>query len=331
MSRAVLFSFAVSLTLLLALNGERTWAYPDKPITVVVPYAAGGPTDKVARDVADGLRRQWPSATLVIEHTPGAGGTTGASKVARAPADGHTLLLAHIGISTSPWLYKSLKYTAREDFEYLGLINEVPMTLIGRPGLPVSSFPELVRWVRANRDKVNLAHAGAGSASHLCGLLLQQGLKLELTTIPFSGTGPAMAAMLSDQVDLMCDQATNTTSQIESGAVKAFGVTSGQRLASPPVLARLPTLNEGGLPGFKVTIWHGLYAPRGTPKAVVDKLNAALRAVLADPVFIKSQQSVGAVIVTDQRTTVEGHRQFVAAETARWGTVIKASGQEYID
>jgi tripartite-type tricarboxylate transporter receptor subunit TctC len=315
----------------LALAGSGACAYPNKPITLVVPYAAGGPTDKVARDFADGLRRQFAGTSILIDHTPGAGGTTGANKVARAPSDGHTLLLAHIGISTAPWLYKNLKYRARDDFEYLGLINEVPMTLIGRPGLPVRTFPELARWIQLNKAKVNLGHAGAGSASHLCGLLLQHGLKVDLTTIPFSGTGPAMAAMLGDQVDLMCDQATNTTAQIESGAVKGFGVTTDKRVDHPAVLSKLPTLEEGGLKNFKVTIWHGLYAPKGTPKAVLDQLNKALKAVLVDPGFIKNEHAGGAVIVTDSRSNSEDHKKFVEAETARWGVVIKASGQEYID
>lgn len=305
-------------------------AYPDKPVTVVVPYAAGGPTDKVARDLVEGLRRQFPGTAIVIEHTPGAGGTTGATKVARAPADGYTLLLAHIGVATAPWLYRHLKYNTA-DFEHLGMINDVPMTLIGRPGLPPTNFAELTRWIRANKTQANLAHAGAGSASHLCGLLLQQGLKTSLTTIPFSGTGPAMAAMLSDQVDLLCDQALNTTGQITSGAVKAYGVTTEQRLTQPPALARMPTLQESGLSGFKVTIWHGLYAPHGTPKTTTDRLNSALRAVLADPTFVKNQQAGGAVVVTDDRTSPEGHRRFVEAETARWGTLIKGSVLAYID
>lgn len=304
-------------------------AYPDKSITVVVPYAAGGPTDKVARDLVDSLRKQLPSTSFVIEHAPGAGGTTGVSKVARAPNDGHTLLLAHIGMATAPWLYKNLKYQVRDDFEYLGLVTEVPMTLIGRPGLLPSDIAELNRWIVANKDKVNLAHAGSGSASHLCGLLLQQALKVRLTTVPFSGTGPAMAAMLGDQVDLMCDQTTNAAPQIEGGTIKAYGVTSEGRMTNTPTLAKLPTLKESGLEGTQITIWHGLYAPKGTPAAVVEQLNMLIRAVLADPAFIKSQQIGGAVAVNDARMGGAAHKRFVEAETARWGQVIKAAGQAH--
>lgn len=304
-------------------------AYPTKPITLVVPYAAGGPTSRVARDLADGLRKQL-GTPITIDYTTGAGGTTGVSRVAHAPNDGHTLLLAHIGMATASWFYKNLKYNAAEDFDYLGLINEVPMTLIGRPGLPANNLAELRQWMQSHQGKINLAHAGPGSASHLCGLLLQQGLKTELVSIPYSGTGPAMAAMLSEQVDLLCDQATNTTQQIESHAVKAYGVTTEARLTQPTTLSSLPTLDESGLKGFKITIWHGLYAPKGTPQAVADKLNQALRAVLADPAFLAAQQAAGAVVVTDQRNQAPAHKRFVQAETIRWGQVIKVSGQKYI-
>ncbi|MES2886483.1 MAG: tripartite tricarboxylate transporter substrate-binding protein [Pseudomonadota bacterium] len=324
MNRILLFSALIGA---LGLAPAAAQAYPHKAVTVVVPYAAGGPTDKVARDLVDSLRKQLPRTTFLIEHTPGAGGTTGVSKVARAPNDGHTVLLAHIGMATAPWMYKNLKYQVQDDFEYLGLITEVPMTLVGRPGLPPSDVADLTRWIVANKGKVNLANAGNGSASHLCGLLLQQALKVRLTTVPFSGTGPAMAAMLGDQVDLMCDQTTNTTPQIESGTIKAYGVTSESRMTHSPTLAKLPTLKESGLRGMQITIWHGLYAPKGTPASVVDRLNQMIRAVLADPAFVKSQHAVGAVVVKDARMGGAEHKRFVEAETARWGRVIKASGQ----
>jgi tripartite-type tricarboxylate transporter receptor subunit TctC len=242
-------------------------AYPDKPITIIVPFAAGGPTDKVARDLAEALRKPLGNATIIIENVGGAGGTLGATKVAKAAPDGYTLLLAHAGISTAPALYRNLQYKTLEDFEYLGMINEVPMTLVAKPAMAANTYPELMKWLEANRGKANLAHAGLGSASHLCGLMFQSTTKIEMQTVPYKGTAPAMTDLIGGQVDLMCDQTTNTTSQIETGKIKAYAVTSKQRLKVPASLAKLPTLDEMGLKGFNVTIWHALYAPKGTPKA----------------------------------------------------------------
>jgi tripartite-type tricarboxylate transporter receptor subunit TctC len=301
-------------------------AYPDKPITVVVPFAAGGPTDKVARDFAEAIRKHLNNATIVVENVGGAGGTLGANKVAKAAPDGYTLLLHHIGMATSPALYRNLPFKTLEDFEYLGMINDVPMTLIGRSTLPANTYPELVKWLEANKGKINLANAGLGAASHLCGLLFQQGIKIDMTTVPYKGTAPAMTDLLGGQVDIMCDQTTNTTGQIESGKVKAFAVTTAKRLTTP-TLAKLPTLDESGLKGFNLTIWHGLYAPKGTPKAVQDQLNAALRNALRDPEFIKRQEGLGAVVVTDARLAPAEHKKFVAAEIDKLGVAIKAAGQ----
>ena len=300
--------------------------YPEKPITIVVPFAAGGPTDKVARDLAEALRKPLNNQTVVIENVGGAGGTLGATKVARAANDGYTLLLHHIGMATSPALYRNLPYKTLDDFEYIGLVNEVPMTLIGKPSLPASNYAELLKWLEANKGKVNLANAGLGAASHLCGLLLQSSLKIDMQTVPYKGTAPAMTDLLGGQVDIMCDQTTNTTSQIESGKVKAFAVTTTKRLTTP-ALAKLPTLDESGLKGFNVTIWHGLYAPKGTPKAALDKVNAALKAALKDPDFIKREEALGAVVVTDNRVNGPEHKKFVEAEINKWGPVIKAAGQ----
>jgi tripartite-type tricarboxylate transporter receptor subunit TctC len=302
------------------------WAdYPDKPVTIVVPFAAGGPTDKVARDLAEALRKPL-GATIVIENVGGAGGTLGATKVAKAAPDGYTLLLHHIGMATAPALYRNMQYKTLDDFEYLGLINEVPMTLIGRPTLPAANYAELVKWLEANKGKVNLANAGLGAASHLCGLLFQSAIKMEMTTVPYKGTGPAMTDLLGGQVDIMCDQTTNTTSQIDSGKVKAFAVTSSKRLTGPQ-LSKLPTLDEVGLKGFNVSIWHGMYAPKGTPKPVIDKINAALKTALKDPDFLKHEEALGAVIVNDARNNGPEHKKFVEAEINKWGPVIKAAGQ----
>jgi tripartite-type tricarboxylate transporter receptor subunit TctC len=300
--------------------------YPDKPVTLVVPFAAGGPTDKVARDLGEVLRKGLNNQTVIIENVGGAGGTLGAAKVAKAAPDGYTILLHHIAMATSPGLYRSLPYKTLEDFEYLGMINEVPMTLIGKPTLPANNYAELVKWIDASKGKINLANAGLGSASHLCGLLFQQAVKVDMTTIPYKGTGPAMTDLLGGQVDLMCDQTTNTTQQIEGGKVKAFAVTSMKPLTIP-ALAKLPTLDASGLKGFNVSVWHGLYAPKGTPKAAQDKINAALVAALKDPEFIKRQEALGAVVITDNRLAPAEHKKFVEAEINKWGPAIKAAGQ----
>ena len=312
-------------SLLAAASGAVMAEYPEKPVTIVVPFAAGGPTDKVARDLGDVLRRQL-NQPVIIENVGGAGGTLGAAKVARASPDGYTVLLHHIGMATSPALYRKLPYDTLGDFEYLGMVNEVPMTLVGRSTLPASTMPELMKWIDANRGKINLANAGLGAASHLCGLLFQQAVKVDMTTVPYKGTAPAMTDLLGGQVDLMCDQTTNTTQQIEGGKIKAFAVTTSKRLTTP-VLAKLPTLDESGLKGFNVSIWHGMYAPKGTPKAVIDKLNAALRTSLKDPEFIKRQEALGAVVVTDARVAGAEHKKFVEAEIGKWGPAIKAAGQ----
>jgi tripartite-type tricarboxylate transporter receptor subunit TctC len=304
-------------------------AWPTKPVTIVVPFAAGGPTDKVARDFAEAMRKPLGGATIVIENVGGAGGTLGAARVAKATPDGHTLLLFHIGMSTTPTMYRKPGFDALNDFEYLGMINDVPMTLIGRSTLPANNYAELVKWLNDNKGKVNLANAGQGSASHLCGLMFQSSVKIDMTTVPYKGTAPAMTDLLGGQVDIMCDQTTNTSSQIEAGKVKAYAVSTTQRLTTP-ALAKLPTLDEAGLKGFYVSIWHGLYAPKGTPKPVLDQLNAALKEALKDAEFVKRQQALGAVVVTDNRTNPAEHKKFVAAEIEKWGAVIKAAGQ-YVD
>jgi tripartite-type tricarboxylate transporter receptor subunit TctC len=310
-----------------ALLCTAVWAeYPDKPVTIVVPFAAGGPTDKVARDLAEAMRKPMGGQSIIIENVGGAGGTLGATKVARAPNDGYTLLLHHIGMSTAPALYRKMQYDTLGDFEYLGMINEVPMTLIGKPSLPANNYAELAKWIEANKGKINLANAGLGAASHLCGLLFQSTVKVDMQTVPYKGTGPAMTDLLGGQVDLMCDQTTNTTGQIETGKVKAYAVTTLKRLTTP-ALKNLPTLDEAGLKGFNVTIWHGLYAPKGTPKAVTDKINGALRVALKDADFVKREEALGAVIVSDARVAGPEHRKFVEAEINKWAPIIKAAGQ----
>jgi tripartite-type tricarboxylate transporter receptor subunit TctC len=314
-----------TLCLTLGVAGAAM-AYPDKPITMIVPFAAGGPTDKVARDLAEVLRKNLNNQSVIIENVGGAGGTLGANKVAKASPDGYTLLLHHLGLATAPALYRNLPYKTLEDFEYVGMVSDVPMTLIGRPTLPATNFAELRKWIDANKGQINLATAGLGAASHLCGLLFQQAMGVDMTTVPYKGTAPAMTDLLGGQVDLMCDQTTNTSTQIESGKVRAYAVTTAKPL-STPVLAKLPTLDSQGLKGFNVSIWHGLYAPRGTPKPILDQLNTALRAALKDPEFIKREEALGAVVVTDARLSPAEHKKFVEAELAKWGPIIKAAGQ----
>jgi tripartite-type tricarboxylate transporter receptor subunit TctC len=296
----------------------------DKPVTIVVPFAAGGPTDRVARDLAEALRKPL-GATVVVENAAGAGSTIGTNKVAKANPDGHTLLLAHIAMATMPALYRNLPFKVETDFEYLGMVNDVPMTLISKSTLPANNFKELTTWIGQNKGKINLGNAGLGSASHLCGLMFQDAVKTDMTTVPYKGTAPAMTDLIGGQIDLMCDQTTNTTSQIEGKKVKAFGVTTLKRLAVP-ALKDIPTLDESGLKNFEVTIWHGLYAPKGTPADVVAKINTALKTALKDPEFIKKQEGLGAVVVTDKRMEPAEHKKFVVAEIAKWGPVIKAAG-----
>ncbi|PZQ00904.1 MAG: hypothetical protein DI587_06005 [Variovorax paradoxus] len=310
----------------LAAMGAQAQDFPGgKPITMVVPFAAGGPTDRVARDLAEAMQRQLGNNPVIIENLGGAGSTIGTTKVARAKNDGYTLLVTHVGMATTPVLYRKLSYNYETDFEYLGIINDVPMTLIGKPSLAANNFAELRTWIGQNAGKVNLGNAGIGSASHLCGLMFQSELKAEMTTVPYKGTAPAIADLLGGQIDLLCDQTTNTTSQIEAKKVKAYAVTTPKRLATP-ALKDLPTLDEAGMKNFQVTIWHGLYAPKGTPAAVLTKLNTALKAALKDPEFIKKQEGLGAVVASDKRIEPAEHKKFVQAEVARFGPVIKAAG-----
>ncbi len=313
-----------------ATSGAQAQNFPgSKPVTFVVPFAAGGPTDRVARDLAEAMRKHVPGGNFVVENTAGAGGTIAATKVAKANPDGHTLLLWHIGMAATPALYRKLGYKPLEDFEYLGLINEVPMTLIGKPQLPANTYRDFENYIRANAGKLNIAHAGLGSASHICGLLWQSTLQTKdaMTTIPFGGTAPAMTAIMGGQVDVMCDQTTNTTAQIESGRVKAFAVTTAKPLASHPVLKFYPSLQEMGLKGFNLTIWHGLYAPKGTSPEVLKALNEGLKKSLKDPEFIKKQEGLGALVVNDKRVEPEEHKKFVAAEMQKIKVAVDAAGK----
>jgi tripartite-type tricarboxylate transporter receptor subunit TctC len=319
------------VVLIAALSTVMAFAdsYPSKTISLIVPFAAGGPTDRVARDLAEALRKPLGGATIVVDNIVGAGSSIGAGRVAKAAPDGYTLLLNHIAMATMPNLLRNMPFKVESDFEYLGMINEVPMTLIARPNMPAKNFKEFQAWLNANKGKINLGNAGIGSASHLCGLMFQNAVQIDMTAIPYKGTAPAMVDLMAGQIDVMCDQTTNTTAQIEAKKVIAYGVTTSKRLTVPS-LKDLPTLQEDGLKGFDVSIWHGLYAPKGTPSDVVAKINGALKVALKDPDFIKKQEALGAVIITDKRVDSAEHKKFVAAEIAKWGPVI-AAAKEYID
>ena len=316
---------AFGLTSALAL----AQSYPTKTISIVVPFSAGGPTDRVARDLAEAMRKPLGGATIVIDNTAGAGSSIGSNKVAKAAPDGYTLLLNHIAMASMPNQLRNMPFKVDTDFEYLGMVNEVPMTLISRPTLPAKNYKELVTWIGQNKGKVNLGNAGIGSASHLCGLMVQNALQTDMTSVPYKGTAPAMTDLMGGQIDLMCDQTTNTSQQIEGKKVNAFAVTTSKRLTTA-ALKDLPTMQEVGVKGFDVSIWHGLYAPKGTPADVIAKLNSALKAALKDPEFMAKQEALGAVIITDQRTDPADHKKFVASEIAKWGPVLTAA-KAYID
>ena len=309
----------------LALFGSalaHAQTYPTKTITMIVPFAAGGPTDTVARLVAQSMGNKLKQQ-IIIENVGGAGGTIGAARVAKAAPDGYTLFLHHIGQSTAPALYRKLSYNAQTDFETIGLVTDVPMTIVARKDFPAKDFKEFLAYVKANKDKVTYANAGVGSASHLCGMLFMSALETPLVTVPYKGTGPAMNDLLGGQVDLMCDQTTNTTSQIKGGKIKVYAVTTPQRVASLP---DVPTTAEAGLPGLQVAVWHGLYAPKGTPQPVVDKLVGALQAALKDPNVIQRFADLGTAPVEEARATPQVLGDHLKAEVARWTPIIKAAG-----
>lgn len=296
--------------------------YPNRAVTVVVPFAAGGPTDTLGRNLAK-VMSQHLKQPVIIDNTVGAGGTIGANKVARAKPDGYMLLLAHIGMSTAPALYRKLPFDPLKDFEHIGQVADVPMTLIARKGFPPDTFKDLVPYLKQHRQKLTYGNAGLGAASHLCGLLLLSTLQTEIQTVAYKGTAPAMTDLLGGQIDFMCDQTTNTMGQIQSGAVKAYGVTSGKRV---PVLPNVPTLQEQGLKGFEVVVWHGLYAPRGTPAPVLERVNAALRAAIKEPGFNEALGKLGATSVPVEKVTPEALQSQLKSEIARWGPIIKKAG-----
>ncbi|MGB3719281.1 MAG: tripartite tricarboxylate transporter substrate binding protein BugD [Hyphomicrobiaceae bacterium] len=296
--------------------------YPTKPITMLVPFSAGGPTDTVARLLAQAMGADL-GQQVIVENVAGAGGTLAPERLTRSAPDGYTILIHHIGMSTAPTLYRKLRYNPLEDFEHIGLINEVPMTIVARKDFPPNTLTELVEYVKANKDKVTYANAGIGAASHLCGLLFMSTVGVQVTTVPYKGTGPAMNDLLGGQVDFMCDQTTNTTSQIKGGKIKVYAITTGNRVSSLP---DVPTTKEAGLPELEVSVWHGLYAPKGTPKEIVERLSKSLQVALKDPTVIERFGDLGTEPIAQERATPQAHRDFLKAEIDKWAPIIKAAG-----
>ncbi len=307
---------------LAALAGSAFAQYPTKPVTIVVPFAAGGPTDTVARVMAQAMAKPM-GQTLLVENKAGAGGTIGVNTVAKASPDGYTTLIYHIGMATAPALYRTLPFKPMEDLEPVGLINEVPMTLVAKKDFPAKDLKELIAHVKKNKDKVNYANAGLGAASHLCGMLFMSAIETDLTTIAYKGTAPAMNDLLGGQVDFMCDQTTNTTGQIKGGKIKVYAVTTKKRV---PSLPEVPTMDEAGLKGFEVSVWHAMYAPKGTPKPVVDKLVASLQAALKDPVVKTRFNDLGTDPIALDKATPAALRAHLKAEIDKWGPLIKKAG-----
>jgi len=314
--------YLIATCLALATGSLLAQAYPSRSVTLVVPFAAGGPTDVVARSLGQAMTASL-GQTVVIENKLGAGGTLAAGYVAKAAPDGYTVLIHHNGMATAPALYRKLPFNPLADFEYVSQVVDVPMTLLGKKDLPPNNLGELITYVKANADKLNLAHAGLGAVSHLCGMVFRQAIGVELQTVPYQGTAPALNALLGGQVDLLCDQTTQTIPHIKANSVKLYGVTAPGRINALP---QAPTLDEQGLKGFQVVVWHGIYVPKGTPAPVVEKLQTAVRSALKDPAFRQRMTDLGAEIVPDAKLTSEGLRSWLQTETDRYGPMIRKAG-----
>ena len=320
--KTLLMASAATAATVLAVPAIAQAAFPDRPVSLVVPFAAGGPTDVVARMIAIPMGKSL-GHSVVVENAVGAGGTIAATKVARAAPNGYTIFIHHMGMSTAPALYKKLAFDPLKDFEYIGQVVDVPMTLLARKDFPASNLPELQAYIKANPNKVSLANAGLGAVSHLCGLLFMTQLGAELNTIPYKGTGPAMNDLLGGQVDLLCDQTTQTVPMIKDGRVKVFGVTTLKRLSALP---NVPTLDEQGLKGFEVKVWHGMYAPKGTPKPVLDKITTALQSAMQDPAVRQRLVDLSSDPAPLDKINADGLKTHLEAEIAKWGPVIKKAG-----
>ena len=296
--------------------------YPTQPVTIVVPFAAGGPTDTVTRLVAQAMSADL-GQQVVVQNVGGAGGTLGAGQVATAPNDGYTLLLHHIGMSTAPTLYRSLPYDPTTDFAPIGLVTAVPMTIVARKDFEPARLDDLITHIKAKGEDITYANAGIGSASQLCGMLLMNALDTQMTTVPYQGTGPAMTDLLGGQIDMMCDQTTNTTSQIKAGEIKAYAATTPERIAALP---DVPTASEGGLAGFEIAIWHALYAPAGTDPAIIARLEQSLKAALADETVAARFAELGTYPVTPEEATPAALAETLNSQISLWKGIIEAAG-----
>lgn len=322
--KTVASTIAAALLAASALTASAAMAqdYPTQPITIVVPFSAGGPTDTVTRLVAAAMSEDL-GQQVVVQNVGGAGGTLGAGQVAAANADGYTLLLHHIGMSTAPALYASLPYDPLTDFAPIGLVTEVPMTIVARKDFEPATIQDLIEYVKENGENITYANAGIGAASQLCGLLFMDALDTKMTEVPYQGTGPAMTDLLGGQIDMMCDQTTNTTSQIQAGEIKAYAVTTPERIA---VLPDVPTMAEGGVENFELAIWHGLYAPAGTDPAIIERLTASLQAALADESVGTSFAELGTYPVAADQATPEALAATLEGQIELWAEVIAAAG-----
>jgi len=315
-------SALLAVTALLVSGGAQA-EFPDRPINMIVPFTAGGPTDNVARSLAEAMRTSL-GESVIIENKAGAGGTIGTAQVARAQPDGYSVLLMHAGFSTAPSLYKNPGYDPFNSFEPIGLVVDVPMTIVARSDFPPNNIKELTEYIKANKDTISLANAGIGAASHLCGTMLFEALGVQLLTVPYKGAAPAMNDLLGKQVDMLCDQTTNTTQQIDSGKIKAYAVTSMKRV---PTLPNLPTMDESGFKGFEVGIWHGMWVPKGTPKPIVEKLLKSMQAGMADPKFQERMKQLGATVMTADANP-QALDAKVRQQVPQWAALFKKAGVE---
>ncbi|MER8417345.1 tripartite tricarboxylate transporter substrate-binding protein [Mesorhizobium sp. M1329] len=321
--RKFIAALAVAAAAMIYPSAAGAQTYPERTITIVVPFSAGGPTDTVTRLVAEAMSKDL-GQQVIVENVGGAGGTLGAGRVANAEPDGYTLLLHHIGMATSATLYRNLAYDTLNAFEYVGLVTEVPMTIVARKDLDPTDLKGLVDYAKANKDTVTVANAGIGAASHLCGMLFMSAIGTPLVTVPYKGTGPAMTDLLGGQVDIMCDQTTNTTKQIQGGTIKAYAVTSPQRL---DVLPDVPTTIEAGLPQVQVGIWHGIYAPKGTPAEITERLSKSLQVALKDQNVVARFAELGTKPSPEADATPAALKAKLESEIARWKPIIEAAGQ----
>ena len=296
--------------------------FPSRPITIIVPYAPGGSTDVLGRTLAEAMSKELKTP-VILENVGGAGGTIGTARAAKSTPHGYTLLFHNMGHAAAPWLYRSLPYDPQNDFEPLGLVADVPMILVAKKNLPPRNLEELIAHVRSQKDKVAFAHAGNGSTTHLCSVLLMSTIQVQMTSVPYRGTGPALQDLISGQVDLLCDQPVATTGHLKSGLIKAYAIANKTRI---PSLPDVPTFREAGMPGFEIEVWHGLYAPKGTPAAVIDRLVEALQIALRDPALVQRFAGLGTAPVEQSRINPRALRLHVKAEVDRWGPILKKAG-----